>query len=68
MCQVPRCRGKTDSDGVVFYNKDVCGNCYDKHCQGKINLKRIFKIKEEASNPPQEEVPSKQTILAYNGR
>lgn len=67
MCRVPRCRGKTDADGVVFYGKEVCDSCYTKHCEGKIDLKKLFKIKEKAQEP-KTEVVSKQLILAYKGK
>ncbi len=41
ICQVPKCRQSAD---LIYLGKGVCNKCYDKHCEGKINLKEIFNI------------------------
>lgn len=42
-CQVKGCRKESF---VVYYNKDVCKNHWEKFCDEKINLKKVFNIKE----------------------
>lgn len=43
LCQIPKCRQPAD---LIYLGKGVCQKHYDKHCEGKINLKEIFGIKE----------------------
>ena len=42
-CEVPHCQKESF---MTYYNKGVCPTHYKSHCDGKINLKEIFKIKE----------------------
>lgn len=42
-CQVKGCRKESF---VVYYGNDICINHWNKHCDEKINLKKVFKIKE----------------------
>jgi len=48
MCSVKNCKGPNE---MIYYGKYICFDCYNKHCQNKINLKELFKIEEE----PEEE-------------
>lgn len=47
MCDIPKCK---KDDEYVYYGKNICERCWYKHCDGKINLKKIFKIKEQTIN------------------
>lgn len=40
-CEIKNCR---DEGSYTFYNHQVCENCWTKHCNDKINLKKIFNI------------------------
>jgi hypothetical protein len=43
-CEVKKCK---NAHAITFYGYRVCQKHYDKHCEGKINLKRKFNIKED---------------------
>lgn len=59
LCAVPKCR---DSLHIHYYGDSVCQNHWRKHCEGKINLKTIFGIKEEKKSE-EEKVINKQIDL-----
>jgi len=44
MCDVKGCRRET---AFIYYNFAVCEKHWEAHCDGKINLKKIFNIPEE---------------------
>jgi hypothetical protein len=50
-CQVKFCRNSGD---VIFYGFGVCWDCYKKYCEGKIDLKAIFKIVEVKATTKEE--------------
>jgi len=43
MCEVKRCKGQ---NSINYYGRYICWGCWKAHCSNKINLKKIFKIKE----------------------
>lgn len=40
-CEVPKCKNIAD---LGYLGHQVCKNCYGKHCDNKINLKKIFNV------------------------
>jgi hypothetical protein len=42
-CNVPYCKEEAD---LIFYGKGVCNKHWHQSCQGKIELKEVFNIKE----------------------
>ena len=43
-CEIKGCR---EERALGYYGSGVCFPHWIKHCQGKINLKTTFRIKEE---------------------
>jgi hypothetical protein len=43
-CEVSKCRNGID---LIYLGHGVCNSCYGKHCDKKINLKDILKIKDK---------------------
>ncbi len=43
-CEVPKCKDKAE---ITYYGHDVCNKCHGKHCDKKIDLKKIFNIKDQ---------------------
>jgi len=43
MCSVKNCRGPNE---MMYYGKYICYKCWELHCEDKINLKELLKIKE----------------------
>jgi hypothetical protein len=41
-CEIKKCRNQGD---LNYLGHQVCEKCYGKHCDGKIDLKKIFNIK-----------------------
>ncbi len=44
MCDVKNCRGVYE---FIFYGHEICEKCWEKNCDGKINLKEMFGIFEK---------------------
>lgn len=42
-CQVKRCK---EESYLIFYGFGVCDSCWSKHCDGLLDLKQIFKVKD----------------------
>jgi len=42
-CECPYCREDADE---IYYGHQVCDICFNKHCNGVIDLKKIFGVKE----------------------
>ena len=51
-CAVPGCRGIED---MSFYSYPVCQDCWEDDCDGDIDLKKIFDIKERAMKVTKED-------------
>lgn len=45
-CQNPYCINPR-TKGLVYYGKEICDRCWDRHCNGDINLKLQLGIREE---------------------
>jgi hypothetical protein len=43
-CEVKKCKNESD---LIYYNHEICKECYGKHCDRKIDLKKIFEIKDQ---------------------
>jgi len=43
-CEWSRCQNET---AVIFYGHRVCEEHYEQHCDGLIDLKNTFDIKED---------------------
>ena len=43
-CEIKGCNNEST---IIYYGKEICGKCFGKHCEGKIDLKKIFKIGEK---------------------
>lgn len=41
MCEVKFCR--KDST-LIYYKHGVCDDCFEKHCNGEIDLKKELKV------------------------
>lgn len=42
-CKVVGCKNEED---YVYYDKPVCERCFTKHCNGRIKLKELLKIRD----------------------
>lgn len=38
---------KKNPGELVYYHRDICRQCWEKHCDGKIKLKEVFEIGKE---------------------
>lgn len=47
-CNVPHCRKYRS---LTYYGHLICDTHWLKHCEGEINLKTIFDIKDEEKEP-----------------
>jgi len=45
MCDVKHCKQKDNE--LIYYDKEICRKHWIEHCEGKINLKKEFNIKEK---------------------
>ena len=43
-CKIPKCKEKAY---LIYYNHPICLKHWQKHCEGRLNLKTMLRIKEK---------------------
>jgi Tfp pilus assembly PilM family ATPase len=61
MCDAPNCKS-TDID-IIFYKKNICAKCWDKHCSGETPLNKLEENKMADIEQLKQEL--KQAVAEY---